>query len=130
MITIKHIYISPLGGSITCFRSGNSRLFQSCAASYCVSAANLHLAKACLDNLESCKRLRPSRTADFSIQRKTTLKWNSDGDLSAVDMARILDRISNPQLTKCDLDKNLDTYSLEDSKNLSQEPLPSSVWLP
>ncbi len=36
-------------------------------------------------------------------QRKTTLKWSSDGELSAVDMARILDRLKNPKLTECDL---------------------------
>ena len=37
------------------------------------------------------------------VQRKTTLKWGTDGELSAVDMARILDRLSNPNLTECDL---------------------------
>ena len=36
-------------------------------------------------------------------QRKTTLKWNSDGELTSIDMARILDRLSKPELTKCDL---------------------------
>ena len=36
-------------------------------------------------------------------QRKTTLKWSSDGELSAVDMARILDRLTDPHLTECDL---------------------------
>ena len=37
------------------------------------------------------------------LQRKTTLKWSSDGELSAVDMARVLDRLTNPELTECDL---------------------------
>ncbi len=36
-------------------------------------------------------------------QRKTTLKWKQDGELSAVDMARILDRLKDPKLTECDL---------------------------
>ena len=39
-------------------------------------------------------------------QRKTTLKWGSDGELSAVDMARILDRLNNPKLTECDISSN------------------------
>ena len=36
-------------------------------------------------------------------QRKTTLKWCRDGELSAIDMARILDRLQNQELTKCDI---------------------------
>ncbi len=44
-------------------------------------------------------------------QRKTTLKWSSDGELSAVDMARILERLSDPKLTECDLACNLDDES-------------------
>tara|TARA_Y100001968_G_scaffold303122_1_gene317008 strand:+ start:2417 stop:2599 length:183 start_codon:yes stop_codon:yes gene_type:complete len=35
------------------------------------------------------------------IQRKTTLKWNSDGDLSSIDMARILQQLANKELTQC-----------------------------
>ena len=35
------------------------------------------------------------------IQRKTTLKWRSDGELSSVDMARILELLSNKELTQC-----------------------------
>ncbi len=36
-------------------------------------------------------------------QRKTTLKWSSDGELSSIDMARILDKLSKSELTECDL---------------------------
>ena len=36
-------------------------------------------------------------------QRKTTLKWQRDGELSPIDMARILDKLSNPELTECNL---------------------------
>ena len=36
-------------------------------------------------------------------QRKTTLKWGSDGELSAIDMARILGRLQNTDLTECDI---------------------------
>ena len=36
-------------------------------------------------------------------QRKTTLKWNSNGELSEIDMLRILERISSDDLNKCEL---------------------------
>ncbi len=32
-----------------------------------------------------------------SPQRKTTLKWNSNGELSEIDMLRILEKISSPE---------------------------------
>ena len=35
------------------------------------------------------------------IQRKTTLKWSSDGELSSIDMARILQILANKELTQC-----------------------------
>ena len=38
-----------------------------------------------------------------SPQRKTTLKWNSNGELSEIDMLRILEKISTTELNKCDL---------------------------
>ena len=36
-------------------------------------------------------------------QRKTTLKWNSNGELSELDMLRILDKLSSNELSQCDL---------------------------
>ena len=36
-------------------------------------------------------------------QRKTTLKWNSNGELSEIDMLRILDKIAGNELNKCEL---------------------------
>ncbi len=36
------------------------------------------------------------------IQRKTTLKWSSNGELSPIDKARILDRLTNKELTECE----------------------------
>tara|TARA_Y100001968_G_C19286874_1_gene682133 strand:+ start:884 stop:1057 length:174 start_codon:yes stop_codon:yes gene_type:complete len=39
----------------------------------------------------------------ISTQRKTTLKWQSDGELSSIDMARILDKLKKPELTMCDI---------------------------
>ena len=44
----------------------------------------------------------------YSPQRKTTLKWNSDGDLSEIDMLRILERLSSAELNKCELTCDLD----------------------
>ena len=39
----------------------------------------------------------------FSPQRKTTLKWNKNGELSEIDMLRILDKFSYSQLNQCEL---------------------------
>ena len=36
-------------------------------------------------------------------QRKTTLKWNANGELSEIDMLRILERISTSDLNRCEL---------------------------
>ena len=44
----------------------------------------------------------------FSHQRKTTLKWNSNGELSEIDMLRILERISPAELNQCELTCDLD----------------------
>ena len=38
-----------------------------------------------------------------SEQRKTTLKWNSNGELSELDMLRILSKIAPKQLIQCEL---------------------------
>ena len=35
------------------------------------------------------------------VQRKTTLKWSSNGELSSIDMARILELLANKELTQC-----------------------------
>ena len=35
------------------------------------------------------------------IQRKTTLKWHSNGELSSIDMAMILELLADKQLTQC-----------------------------
>ena len=36
-------------------------------------------------------------------QRKTTLKWDSNGDLSKIDMLRILEKLSFSKLNQCEL---------------------------
>ena len=45
----------------------------------------------------------------YSLQRKTTLKWNPNGDLSEIDMLSIIDSLSATELNKCELTCNLDT---------------------
>ena len=36
-------------------------------------------------------------------QRKTTLKWGSNGELSSLDMVRILERLNDQDLTECEI---------------------------
>ena len=36
-------------------------------------------------------------------QRKTTLKWDANGELSEIDMLRILEKISSRELNRCEL---------------------------
>ena len=38
-----------------------------------------------------------------SPQRKTTLKWNINGELSSIDMARIIKALSVKELSECEL---------------------------
>ena len=125
MITTNPLFISSKGGSITCFKGDSGRIFQSCSKSRCVYSADLHSAKAYLDNLEFRKCLPAAKSIVPPVQRKTTLKWSSDGELSAVDMARILDRLSNPELTQCDL-----LCDLKDQQKSFQDYLPITSWLP
>ena len=44
----------------------------------------------------------------YSSQRKTTLKWNANGELSEIDMLRILDKLSSVKLNQCKLTCDLD----------------------
>ena len=39
-------------------------------------------------------------------QRKTTLKWNMNGELSSIDMVRIINSLSNAELKECELTCN------------------------
>ena len=39
-------------------------------------------------------------------QRKTTLKWNTNGELSSIDMARIINDLSVKELKQCQLTCN------------------------
>ena len=42
------------------------------------------------------------------LQRKTTLKWDNNGDLSEIDILRILGKLSSAELNQCELTCDLD----------------------
>ena len=46
-------------------------------------------------------------------QRKTTLKWNVNGELSSIDMARVLEALSVKELSECQLACNTETKKLD-----------------
>ena len=39
-------------------------------------------------------------------QRKTTLKWDMNGELSSIDMVRIINALSDTELKECELTCN------------------------
>ena len=49
------------------------------------------------------KRSQENKAKTIPQQRKTTLKWGTDGELSALDMVRILDRLNDQYLTECEI---------------------------
>ena len=49
------------------------------------------------------KRSQEDKAKKIPQQRKTTLKWGTDGELSALDMVRILDRLNDQDLTECEI---------------------------
>ena len=49
------------------------------------------------------KKSKKQKTIKIPQQRKTTLKWGTNGELSAVDMVRILDRLNDQDLTECEI---------------------------
>ena len=49
------------------------------------------------------KRSQDNKLKKIPQQRKTTLKWGSNGELSALDMVRILDRLNDQDLTECEI---------------------------
>ena len=49
------------------------------------------------------KKSREEKTIKIPQQRKTTLKWGTNGELSSIDMVRILDRLNDQDLTECQI---------------------------
>ena len=47
---------------------------------------------------------QPGQDAKPRSASSTSLKWGSDGELSPVDLQKVLERLTNPDLTQCDLD--------------------------
>ena len=102
----KPFHVTTHGGSIHCLEGIAGRIFKACLDNHCTYTGSLHSAKSYLDFLENrrVKFLPTERKIDNTpVQRKTTLKWNVDGSLSSIDMARILDRLKNESLTECKL---------------------------
>ena len=50
------------------------------------------------------ERSQENMSKKIPQQRKTTLKWGTNGELSALDMVRILDRLNDQDLTECEID--------------------------
>ena len=112
----KPFHVTDHGGSIHCIEGISGRIFRACSANHCTYTADLHSAKSYLDFFENNSvKLLPSGKMNDTIpfQRKTTLKWNSDGNLSSVDMARILSRLEQTNLTECELSCQWGTSSNE-----------------
>tara|TARA_Y100001968_G_C18895716_1_gene498328 strand:- start:180 stop:365 length:186 start_codon:yes stop_codon:yes gene_type:complete len=49
------------------------------------------------------KRGKEQNSIKIPQQRKTTLKWGTNGELSSIDMVRILDRLNDQDLTECEI---------------------------
>ena len=49
------------------------------------------------------KRSQENKLKKIPQQRKTTLKWATNGELSALDMVRILDSLNDQDLTECEI---------------------------
>ena len=102
----KPFHITPQGGSILCLEGFTGRIFRACSANQCTYTSDLHSAKSFLEFIENeTIKFLPSgkKNEKIPFQRKTTLKWNEDGSLSSIDMARILSRLKKKHLTECDL---------------------------
>ena len=89
----KPFHVTDNGGSIHCLEGLSGRIFRACSANQCTYTGDLHSAKSYLDFIENntIKFLPSGKKKDnIPFQRKTTLKWSSDGDLSSIDVIRIL----------------------------------------
>ncbi len=102
----KPFHVTKHGGSIHCIEGLSGRIFRACFANQCTYTSDLHSAKSYLDFFENkaIKYLPSGKKSDnIPFQRKTTLKWNPDGSLTSIDMARILSRLEKAHLTECEL---------------------------
>ena len=49
------------------------------------------------------KKSQEKKPSKIPQQRKTTLKWGTNGELSSIDMVSILDRLNDQDLTECEI---------------------------
>ena len=49
------------------------------------------------------KKSQKQKTIKIPQQRKTTLKWGTNGELSSIDMVSILERLNDQDLTECEI---------------------------
>jgi len=49
--------------------------------------------------------LHQPEPSNSSGDGNTSLKWGSNGELSPVDLQRVLERLTDPSLTRCQLDE-------------------------
>tara|TARA_B100001029_G_C14757721_1_gene284214 strand:- start:167 stop:349 length:183 start_codon:yes stop_codon:yes gene_type:complete len=49
------------------------------------------------------KKSHQQKTIKIPQQRKTTLKWGTNGELSSIDMVRILESLNDQDLTECEI---------------------------
>ena len=49
------------------------------------------------------KKSQEQQAIKIPQQRKTTLKWGTNGELSSIDMVRILDGLNDQDLTECEI---------------------------
>ena len=99
-------HVSPSGGSIICLESLAGRIYRACYSNNCTYTKSLYQAKSFINFIESKNtKLLPASISKINVsaQRKTTLKWNNDGSLSSIDMARILNRLQKQNLIECEL---------------------------
>ena len=102
----KPFHVTDHGGSIHCIEGLSGRIFRACSANQCAYTGDLHSAKSYLDSIENHTikfLLSGEKNNTIPFQRKTTLKWNSDGSLSSIDMARILSLLGKSNLIECEL---------------------------
>ena len=114
----KPFHVTENGGSIHCIEGLSGRIFRACSANQCTYTGDLHSAKSYLDFVEDKTiKFLPSinKNDNIPFQRKTTLKWNPDGSLSSIDMARILSRLEKTNLTECELSCEWGTRSSKHS---------------
>ena len=48
----------------------------------------------------------PNQDAKQRPASSTSLKWGSDGELSPVELQKVLERLTNPDLIQCELDED------------------------